>query len=1850
MLNHNEPNDILESAIAAEVSSDDPGQVSFPGAIETTLDVDLYEVSLAAGDWLQLRTASDDYWWYTPIWYPEDGENRSISPIDYQDVAVELRIFDGEGNEVATTANGEGISSYNLDWVAETTGVYYIGVSGAENVTYDVTIADSGTAGETGDYYLQLNVTPPPDAETSPNDTIASASEIDFNQGYYWDRNYFWLENTLGDNPNIDPKLDVDFYRLKAEAREWVNLHANATTISIFDAEGNQLYSGDNQGGFLAATDQEYYIAISSPGNNNYDPNVEGSGSNGTLIGDYYLSGWKEESREAKTGKNDTIASAIALINAEERYYYDYEDDDQQDYFYTNGIIGDNADIQSVLDVDFYSFEATAGQWANINTWDTTLRVFNGDGNEITIGEDQTGFLVPEDGTYYIGVSAVGNDNYDPNVEGSGDSGNSVGNYYLDVILQAGLEATDTTNDTLESAIAALNNNEWGYRHRYYSNQGIIGDNPNFAAGLDVDFYEFEVESDQWVELYAWQTQLIVFDEDGNQLWSGENNLNFLALEDEEYYIGVSAVGNDNYDPNTEGSGTSGTSLGNYYLSFSTQEAQETTGETNDTIATSETIYDDQEWYWYESYDGAIIGDNPNIVPELDVDFYQLEVELGEWVDISAWETTLRVFDEAGNEQFSGNSRLEFIADETTTYYLGVSSFGNNSYDPNVAGSGNSGETLGTYYLDVWGEMTPEGGGDTDDTISTAKTLEPNHYYWEDEVRDYQYFSQQGYFGDNLAIDLTLDVDFYELEIEAGDWVNISAWNGTLRLFDDSGNEVKSAENHLDFVAEDNGIYYLGVSSLGNESYDPNVEGSGNSGSSSGQYYLSISTENTIEGTGITDDAIAAATPVTFNNYSSFSEQGFIGDNLTLSDPELDVDFYSLEITAGEWANLNAWGYQLRLFDAEGNEIASEENSLEFFAASTNNYYLGISSIGNNNYNPETPESGEAGEKTGRYYLNIDLETTPEGTAENIDDILNNAISINSQADDPRYFETSGFVGDNPNIASGLDVDFYEIALDAGDHLTVNLPWYYWPCIYCDVPATDELDMGLLEGENLANYPPDQTQHFSDHFAGEIPVYGDSDPRIVDRNPHLPEPTFDADVLGGDIAVEPNSSDLIYPWPREDHSFILRLFDADGNEIEVNENSIDFEVETSGTYYVGVSGQGNNSYNPNAVGSGSEGEIGQYHLYFNIDSDPKPETPVNDTFEGAIILSSLAENRYSSFRGYIGNNPNLEADQVGLDVDFYKIELAAETELNVHSWSQTLRLFNAAGEALISEMGYFSYFSSEAGTYYVGVSAAENNNYNPEITASGTTGETGEYQISFNTWFDAESNHHQEDYPAIVWIEAIDAVKPEGDSGSTPFTFEIMREGDLDSEIILEWSLNWIEPAWNTIDENDFVDGVIPAGEVIFEPGETSKEITIEIAGDTIAESGAEGWEQFTFSLQPVSENVEVEVESAIGKILDDDEEISAIEEANDTLNTAVELSFNDFGEAQVFSTIGDNFELSSSLLDVDLFQFQLEEGDNAIISNASFSVEDIPQLLNAILRNGSYQPTETDILMRVFDGEGNEVASELDTTLELIAPQTGNYYLGVSAAENFSYTPLEMNSGEVAQEEANNPIDYSIKISLAEEEASDRNLRFPPLRLAAAIPDDAEEIEPTPVLTLAERFHFTGAHNDVIDAAVGNNNSRFYSGSGDDQITVNNHDSSFFGGAGNDRFQASSSQGDNRIYGGLGDDDFLLGSSDRAFGGAGDDDFFVSGEGGDNLIFGGTGADVYWFDSENLPETANTIADFVSGEDAIALLDAEINFTDLTFSQQAEDTAIFWNDQPVAILANMKASSLSEADFLPIS
>ena len=109
---------------------------------------------------------------------------------------------------------------------------------------------------------------------------------------------------------------------------------------------------------------------------------------------------------------------------------------------------------------------------------------------------------------------------------------------------------------------------------------------------------------------------------------------------------------------------------------------------------------------------------------------------------------------------------------------------------------------------------------------------------------------------------------------------------------------------------------------------------------------------------------------------------------------------------------------------------------------------------------------------------------------------------------------------------------------------------------------------------------------------------------------------------------------------------------------------------------------------------------------------------------------------------------------------------------------------------------------------------------------------------------------------AQISIVPLDAIKPEGNSDYTAFTFSIIRSGDRYGAVNLDYSVEGSRP-WQA-DAADF-GGEFPSGEIHFAPGETLKTLTVNVRGDLAVEPD----EWFRVCIRPEGEGTVARVEIA---------------------------------------------------------------------------------------------------------------------------------------------------------------------------------------------------------------------------------------------------------------------------------------------------------------------------------------------------------------------------------------------------
>ena len=297
-------------------------------------------------------------------------------------------------------------------------------------------------------------------------------------------------------------------------------------------------------------------------------------------------------------------------------------------------------------------------------------------------------------------------------------------------------------------------------------------------------------------------------------------------------------------------------------------------------------------------------------------------------------------------------------------------------------------------------------------------------------------FSDAGSIGDNSNVSPTSDVDFIELQLDAGDVVTIdidarvlgSNVDSVLRLFDSTGTEVavsddaaapgesSSLDSYIDFTATESDTYYVGVSSFANFDYDPFEEGS-SSGGSTGDYEIEITLNGAVPGThAVQLDAGEVATDIDFGN----------------------AEFGPSEIHGINWNDLNGDGIQ----DAnepglEGWTIYLDDNQNGELDAGE------LSTVTNSN-----GEYSFTDLAPGTYTIAEVLEPNWQQTypvissgsvLDESNDTIGTAIASPLIPGIAATFRDTGSIGDNSNVSSTSDVDFIELQLDAGDVVTIDI-------------------------------------------------------------------------------------------------------------------------------------------------------------------------------------------------------------------------------------------------------------------------------------------------------------------------------------------------------------------------------------------------------------------------------------------------------------------------------------------------------------------------------------------------------------------------------------------------------------------------------------------------------------------------------------------------------------------------------------------------------------------------------------------------------------------------------------------
>jgi len=565
------------------------------------------------------------------------------------------------------------------------------------------------------------------------------------------------------------------------------------------------------------------------------------------------------------------------------------------------------------------------------------------------------------------------------------------------------------------------------------------------------------------------------------------------------------------------------------------------------------------------------------------------------------------------------------------------------------------------------------------------------------------------------------DVDIFRFEVVSPGQVTIELGRNTeapddfdtyLRLFDASGQELATNDD----IATDNrfsritttlnpGVYFAGVSGFSNDSYNPNVAGSGTSGET-GNYAIQFSLNNA-DPNGL----ISGALPITFDNdQGPVLRNGFIGADFGVPVGVSDVDIFEIRVpdngilfididTPFDQDFVDSY---LRVFDANGNELVASDDDLA------------------------TDELGDPVEFTDPQFPNLVFEDPVDRQfffGHTTDSFLAGTV----ERGDVYYIGVSDFFNQsyNPNTltgrATGGTGGFYNLSVtfinnDQNGSIPQALDNSVVP-----LPVTGQ--RGLIGSDtNLRT--------------GQLVTVGDRDIDFVRIN----SPT--AGIL--EIDIDSYNSSLI----TDKVDAVALIFDANGNLLALNDDTADsfdpllqYRINANTDYFVAITGYGNENFDPFQLGSGSPGDTGEYIFNSRLLSLGQ-EVILSDNLIGNGGIETVSVG--SVVPGYIGEDNGFVTGAT--DIDLYRFIPTTSENIDIlvqsveaFSADTFLRFFDANGNQIATNddqdsttRGSFLRVPVAAGaTYYIGVNGASPQaaNYNPFTGVGAAPGSQGSYTL-----------------------------------------------------------------------------------------------------------------------------------------------------------------------------------------------------------------------------------------------------------------------------------------------------------------------------------------------------------------------------------------------------------------------------------------------------------------------------------------------------------------------------------------
>jgi len=462
---------------------------------------------------------------------------------------------------------------------------------------------------------------------------------------------------------------------------------------------------------------------------------------------------------------------------------------------------------------------------------------------------------------------------------------------------------------------------------------------------------------------------------------------------------------------------------------------------------------------------------------------------------------------------------------------------------------------------------------------------------------------------------------------------------------------------------------------------------------------------------------------------------------------------------------------------------------------------------------------------------------------------------------------------------------------------------------------------------------------------------------------------------------------------------ILRLFDANGNELAVNDDDsetrdsyLEFAVETGGVYYIGVSAFSNFSYDPTIENSGTSGfYTGAYELKIAV-SDANSSFGDDLIVEGSYLAFGInadgsfitsgddpigaryrygESSRYVEYLSYEDQNAGFSLAADGVVYENYAPS-AAFSDIPM-----ILSDLSDDDSQLVRMLGGIDGISIERTIQYDG--------YGNPVTVEVTLTNTGADAVADLAWMESldvngYKRQYHRDFPSTSNTNYY----------SNHYVESLVGNDDQSSSNDLAVAIASTDGRAITSVEDKLVTNPFDVINSPENPQAGPEDKAIAVAFD-IGELGAGESTTLTYYIGFYNRR---EV------FFDWFTEQFGQYESNDNINEALDVPIQNGGQQSFELKIGDG---AHGNLDVDLFRVELIEG------------EQVETILTA---DGLDNPVST--LSRIFDEAGNPLADSsgqtgLDRNFSYTADADGIYYIGISGQDNDSYIATDEKSGQAS-------------------------------------------------------------------------------------------------------------------------------------------------------------------------------------------------------------------------------------------